>query len=361
MGLICWGKKLNIEEITCWFIGTDGGFNFYLLTLQLRQTHSRSSSQFHSYGSFSSDVSGSCIKSQWPVHANSLPSAEPSNIDSPTRLILGTKLIEIFAPLSCHLQASVAHHSGVSADASVPASAPAHKSLPSIECTSSLSSWSILYHCSPSRSEVRFKECDLCCTHTSLEIQRYSVLPDLLPARTQCFSLHCCPLPPWNHTPCGRATAGWFGTGKKVCAVPVRKAVVVPHIAWPRSYSTQRGRRGHVTASCQDLQVTAPAFSNGRPKRQRIRGPGVKRDFLGNKAKPPTCPVPHHASPPLQGERLRAGAALSYQHSSRLQKQELGPSCISVAILKTPQVLPKCCHMGVPGLVFHPSYILHDV
>lgn len=224
----------------------------------LRQTHSRSSPHFHSYGSFSIDVSGSCTKSQWPVYANSLLSGEPFNIHPPTKLILGIKLIEnlcsfelppssLWLPITLVYALCWCSTSHLSPCTQNPVQHQMHFLTQQLDHPVPL--------LMPSRFEAHYEEPELCCMHTSLEIQWCSIPSVPLPPRTCCFSPRCCPLLPLMlvlaSCPTWESNSRLFQRGrgtelnaKNVHAISVRDAVFVPHITWPCLYSIWRGRQG---------------------------------------------------------------------------------------------------------------------
>lgn len=114
----------------------------------------------------------------------------------------------------------------------------------------------------------------------------------------------------------------------------------------PDCAGTQMKRRTErLRGNCCYLHRRAQGFLNGRPKRQS------KQDFFCTKVK----------SPVFQGQRIplgRGGEALRHQGIPHLQKQELGPLCIHMAMLKTQQILSKCCHIDALSLKFHLTHIL---
>lgn len=91
----------------------------------------------------------------------------------------------------------------------------------------------------PSRPEVHSKEPELCCVHTSHDIQPWLTLSVPLPPRTSCSSLQCCPQIPLKlvlvkpHR--GEQQAEVLALQRHRAErqnhpAPARKATFVPHI-----------------------------------------------------------------------------------------------------------------------------------
>lgn len=170
---------------------------------------------FYSYGSLSIDVSGSCTKSQWPVYANSLPSAEPSNPHPLTKLVLATKLIEIFTFLSCYLQVSGCPFTFQ----------PSTQTMSSIKDISSLSVWSIPYHSShPADLQYIARSLNFATYPAHLKFgnapccQSHSLPWHTASAFT---AVHCYPQSLFlHHAPYGRATTSCFSRAEAQSWMP---------------------------------------------------------------------------------------------------------------------------------------------
>lgn len=114
----------------------------------------------------------------------------------------------------------------------------------------------------------------------------------------------------------------------------------------------------------RELPCFAQSFLNGRSKWQCIRKPLIKQNFLHNNKKNHLHPQSfrerglQHTLQLLQGELVGAGEALSHQHILHPHEKQLRPSFISMVILKTQQVLSKCCDINALGLVLHLTYIM---